>query len=254
MSSAPSAQPAAPGDAAAGAGSLRIESLRAGYDRMDVLHEVSLEIPEHRFTALVGPNGAGKTTLLRAITGLIPTSSGITYLGERKLTGRSPESIVATGISLVPEGRHVFPNMSVRDNLALGAYLRPARVRFEETYEEVCAMFPILRERARQSAKTLSGGEAQMLAIGRALMARPRLLVVDEPSLGLAPQVVTRVFQTLRSLADRGVTVFAVEQNVRQILQIADRAYVLSQGRIVDQGSARELLDHPEIRRAFLGM
>lgn len=254
MASTPSAVPTSSPGTATGFPALRIDSLRAGYDRMDVLHDVSLEIPEGQFTTLVGPNGAGKTTLLRAVTGLIPTLGGTTHLGERKLTGRSPEAIVGAGISLVPEGRHVFPNMSVHDNLSLGAYLPAARARFRETYEEVCAMFPILKERARQSAKTLSGGEAQMLAIGRALMSRPRILMVDEPSLGLAPQVVARVFQTLRSLTSRGVTVFAVEQNVRQILQLADRAYVLSQGRIVDQGNARELLDHPEIRRAFLGM
>lgn len=253
MASTSPAEPVRASDAPTAA-TMRVDTLRAGYDRMDVLHEVSLEIPAGQFTALVGPNGAGKTTLLRAISGLIPTLSGSTTLGDRRLTGRSPESIVAAGISLVPEGRHVFPNMSVYDNLSLGAYLPKARARFSETYEEVCAMFPILRERARQSAKTLSGGEAQMLAIGRALMARPRILMVDEPSFGLAPQIVQRVFQTLRLLTGRGVTVFAVEQNVRQILQIADRAYVLSQGRIVDQGTARELLDHPEIRRAFLGM
>jgi branched-chain amino acid transport system ATP-binding protein len=221
---------------------------------MDILHAVSLEILESKFTALVGPNGAGKTTLLRAVTGMIPTLSGSTTLGERPLTGRSPEGIVAEGISLVPEGRHVFPNMTVRDNLAMGAYLPAARARFQETYEEVCTMFPILKERARQTAKTLSGGEAQMLAIGRALMARPRILMVDEPSLGLGPNVVVRLFQQLRELPARGVTVFAVEQNVRQALQIADRAYVLAQGRIVDQGNGRELLDHPEIRRAFLGI
>ncbi len=254
MASTPSVVPGSPTDEAPVPAGLRIESLRAGYDRMDVLHEVSLDIPEGRFTTLVGPNGAGKTTLLRAVAGLIPTLGGTTHFGERKLTGRSPEAIVGEGISLVPEGRHVFPNMSVHDNLSLGAYLPDARARFRETYEEVCAMFPILKERAKQSAKTLSGGEAQMLAIGRALMSRPRVLMVDEPSLGLAPQVVARVFHTLRSLTSRGVTVFAVEQNVRQILQIADRAYVLAQGRIVDQGNARELLDHPEIRRAFLGM
>ncbi len=233
---------------------LRLEGIEAGYDQMVVLHDVRLEVPAGKFTALVGPNGAGKTTLLRAIAGLIPTLRGTAYLGERALTGRSPESIVAEGVSLVPEGRHIFPNMTVHDNLVLGAYLPGPRVRFRETYEEVIAMFPLLKERARQAAKTLSGGEAQMLAIGRALMARPRVLMVDEPSLGLAPQVVTRVFQALRALADQGVTVFAVEQNVRQVLQIADRAYVLSQGRIVDQGGARELLDHPEIRKAFLGM
>ncbi|MGI0071292.1 MAG: ABC transporter ATP-binding protein [Thermoplasmata archaeon] len=254
MASGRSARPIPSSEPSPGVTALRVESLRAGYERMDVLHDVSLEIPEGKFTALVGPNSAGKTTLLRAMTGLIPTLGGTTYLGEHKLTGRAPESIVAAGISLVPEGRHVFPNMTVRDNLSLGAYLPPARARFRETYETVCALFPILKERARQSAKTLSGGEAQMLAIGRALMARPRVLMVDEPSLGLAPQVVAQVFQTLRSLTEHGVTVFAAEQNVRQILRLADRAYVLAQGRIVNQGVARELLDHPDIRKAFLGM
>ena len=253
MASIPVADTRAP-PSSSGTGTLRVEGLSAGYDRMGVLHAVSLEVPEGEFTALVGPNGAGKTTLLRAIGGLIPTSQGSTYLGDRKLTGRSPETIVAAGISTVPEGRHVFPNMSVRENLSLGAFLPRARARFHETYRDVCALFPVLEERARQTAKTLSGGEAQMLAIGRALMARPRVLMVDEPSLGLAPQIVARVFRTLKELPARGVTVFAVEQNVRQILQIADRAYVLSQGRIVDQGAARELLEHPEIRRAFLGM
>ncbi len=246
--------PPAPPTTNARTGGIRVEGLSAGYDGMVVLHDVDLFVAEAKFTALVGPNGAGKTTLLRAITGLLAPLAGSVHLGELRLTGRSPESIVAAGVSLVPEGRHVFPNMSVHDNLSLGAYLPAARARFEETYEEVCAMFPILRERARQSAKTLSGGEAQMLAIGRALMARPRVLMVDEPSLGLAPQIVTSVFRQLRELPAQGVTVFAVEQNVRQILGIADHAYVLAQGRVVDEGPGRELLTHPEIRKAFLGM
>lgn len=253
MSSTTSSEPS-PATSPPGVGTLRVEMLRAGYDRMHILHDVSLEVPESKFTALVGPNGAGKTTLLHTITGLIPTLSGSTLLGDRRLTGQSPEAIVAAGISLVPEGRHVFPNMTVRDNLWLGAYLPEARARFRQTYAEVCEMFPILKERSRQAAKTLSGGEAQMLAIGRGLMTRPRILMVDEPSLGLGPQVVDRMFQQLRDLPARGVTVFAVEQNVRQILQMADQAYVLAQGRIVDQGNGRELLEHPEIRRAFLGI
>jgi ABC-type branched-subunit amino acid transport system ATPase component len=203
----------------------------------------------------VGPNGAGKTTLLRAIAGLIPTTAGSSLLDAGEpLTGRSPESVVQRGVSLVPEGRHVFPRMTVRENLLLGAYRPHARSRLQETLTQVTEMFPVLREKAHLQARALSGGEAQMLAIGRALMSRPRLLMVDEPSLGLAPQVVSVVFQRLRELPGQGVTVFTVEQNVRAILRLADRGYVLAQGRIVDQGPGAELLDHPEVRKAFLGV
>jgi branched-chain amino acid transport system ATP-binding protein len=235
-------------------GNLKVEGLSAGYQGMVVLHDVSVEVPDACFTALVGPNGSGKTTLLRAISGLIPTLSGSVSFGGHVLSGSTPETIVASGIALVPEGRHIFPNMSVRDNLSLGAYLPEARRRHDQTYEEVCELFPILKERSHQIGKTLSGGEAQMLAIGRALMSRPKVLMVDEPSLGLGPQIVTRLFRQLHDLPSRGVTVFAVEQNVRKILQIADAAYVLSQGRIVAQGKGKELLERPEIRKAFLGM
>ncbi len=247
----------APLETASGKGpaSLTVQGLQAGYRGLEVLHGVDLEIPARAFTALVGPNGAGKTTLLRALAGLIPTSAGSSVLDtDERLTGRSPEYIVQRGVSLVPEGRHVFPRMTVRENLLLGAYLPHARARLKETLAQVTAMFPVLQEKAHLQARALSGGEAQMLAIGRALMSRPRLLMVDEPSLGLAPQVVSAVFQCLHDLPSQGVTVFTVEQNVRAILRLADRGYVLAQGRIVDQGPGTELLDHPEVRKAFLGV
>ncbi len=245
------------GETAEGKGpaSLSVQGLQAGYRGLEVLHGVDLEVPAGSFTALVGPNGAGKTTLLRTIAGLLPTTGGTSLLdGGDRLTGRSPESVVRRGVSLVPEGRHVFPRMTVRENLLLGAYLPHARACLKETLAQVTGMFPVLAEKSHLAARALSGGEAQMLAIGRALMSRPRLLMVDEPSLGLAPQVVAAVFQRLKELPRQGVTVFTVEQNVRAILRLADRGYVLAQGRIVDQGPGAELLDHPEVRKAFLGV
>ncbi len=244
-------------ETAAGKGpaSLTVQGLQAGYRGLEVLHGVDLEVPPRSFTALVGPNGAGKTTLLRAIAGLIPTRAGAVVLDvDDRLTGRPPESVVRRGVCMVPEGRHVFPRMTVHENLLLGAYLPHARARRKETLSQVTTMFPVLGEKSRLPARALSGGEAQMLAIGRALMSRPRLLMVDEPSLGLAPQMVSAVFQCLHELPGQGVTVFTVEQNVRAILRLADRGYVLAQGRIVDQGPGAELLDHPEVRKAFLGV
>jgi branched-chain amino acid transport system ATP-binding protein len=238
-----------------GGASLEVQGLVSGYRGLEVLHGVDLRVPAGKLTSLVGPNGAGKTTLLRTISALLGTTSGKCVLdGKLLITGKRPESVVDLGISLVPEGRHVFPQMSVRDNLLLGAYLPRARARTSETLKDVEELFPTLREKGHLLARSLSGGEAQMLAIGRALMSRPRLLMVDEPSLGLAPQVVSRVFQTLLTLRQRGVSVFVVEQNVRQILRISDEGYVLSQGRVIDHAPGKELLEHPEVRRAFLGV
>ncbi len=233
---------------------LEVDRLDAGYGALQVLREVSLSVGRGQVVSLVGPNGAGKTTLIRAIVGLVrPRGGRILFRGER-IDGREPEEIVLRGVAVVPEGARVFPEMSVLDNLRVGAVTPRARGRRAERLEAVLAMFPRLRERAGQPARTLSGGERQMLAIGRALMAGPDLLLLDEPSLGLQPSLVRSIIETVGRISQRGVTVFLVEQNIHMSLPISDRAYVLEQGRVVleDQGPA--LLDNPHVRVSYLGV
>ncbi len=233
---------------------LEVDRLDAGYGALQVLREVSLSVGRGQVVSLVGPNGAGKTTLIRAIVGLVrPRGGRILFRGER-IDGREPEEIVRRGVAVVPEGARVFPEMSVLDNLRVGAVTPRARGRRAERLEAVLAMFPRLRERAGQPARTLSGGERQMLAIGRALMAGPDLLLLDEPSLGLQPSLVRSIIETVGRISQRGVTVFLVEQNIHMSLPISDRAYVLEQGRVVleDQGPA--LLDNPHVRVSYLGV
>jgi branched-chain amino acid transport system ATP-binding protein len=232
---------------------LRIDGLRAGYGKVEVLHGVSLVVPEGRMVAIVGPNGAGKTTLMSATMGLLPRNAGSVHYRDQ-LAG-STEALVSAGAVLVPERRALFADMKVEDNLLLGAYTRHrAGYRDASTkMREVFAVFPRLQERRRQLAGTLSGGERQMLALGRALMARPRLLLLDEPSLGLAPLIVRDIFRVLTDLRARGLSILLVEQNVRAALQISDYGYVLEIGSVAAQGPSSELANDPRILETYLG-
>ncbi|WP_376792949.1 ABC transporter ATP-binding protein [Thermoflexus sp.] len=235
---------------------LKVEALRAAYGPVQVLHGVSLQVGAGEIATVIGANGAGKTTLLRAISGLLRPTAGRIWFDGQEITGWPPERIVALGLVQIPERRQLFASMSVEDNLYLGAYLRLRRGErraVEEDLKRVYELFPRLRERRRQIAGTLSGGEQQMLAIGRGLMARPRMLLLDEPSLGLAPLLVQELFRVIRSLREQGLTMLLVEQNARQALRAADRAYVMEAGRIVREGPAVELLEDPTLQAAYLG-
>jgi branched-chain amino acid transport system ATP-binding protein len=231
---------------------LTVDGLRAGYGKVEVLHDVRIEVARGQIVALIGANGAGKTTLLKTISGLIRPSAGTIVFEGEDIGRRAPHKIVALGISHVPEGRAILKRMSVLENLRMGAYVR-SDAEVEGDIAAVMTRFPVLAERRYQPAGTLSGGEQQMLAIARALVARPRLLLMDEPSLGLAPKLVTRIFRTLRELRDEGKTILLVEQNARQALQVADHAYVMERGRIVLAGTGASLLDTPEVQRTYLG-
>jgi branched-chain amino acid transport system ATP-binding protein len=233
---------------------LKVEGVSAHYDGVQALWRVSLEVEQGAVVALIGGNGAGKTTLLRTISRLLPVSQGSITLFGRDLVNAGSHDVVAAGIAHVPEARQLFPMMTVRENLELGAYLPQPRRHVTETLAHVFELFPILAERRRQLANTLSGGEQQMLAIGRGLMLRPRLLMLDEPSLGLAPLIVESLLEIIRRVNHNGVTVLLVEQNVRHALEIAKTAYVLENGRIVLHGPAAELADNAHIRRAYLGL
>jgi branched-chain amino acid transport system ATP-binding protein len=231
---------------------LAIRGLRSGYGKIEVVRDVDLAIAQGQIVTLIGANGAGKTTLLKTISGLIRPTAGTIAFEGKDIAQRPAHKIVGLGISHVPEGRAVLKRMSVLDNLRMGAYVR-ADGEIEQDIDAVLARFPALAERRHHLAATLSGGEQQMLAIGRALVARPRLLLMDEPSLGLAPRLVTRIFQTLRELKGEGKTILLVEQNARQALQVADHAYVMERGRIVLSGSGETLLNTPEVQRTYLG-
>jgi branched-chain amino acid transport system ATP-binding protein len=235
---------------------LRILNLEAGYGPLRVLKGISLHVSPGEIVALIGANGAGKTTLLKTIAGILKCRSGAVEFDKQGIHGRSPERIVEMGCSLVPEGRHVFSTLTVRENLVLGAFSRRRRDNGESvaaSLEDVYKLFGILKERERQLAGTLSGGQQQMLAIGRALMSRPRLLMMDEPSLGVAPLIARDIFQTIVRLKHTGLTVLLVEQNARAALAVADRGYVIETGQIVLEGTARELCNNPEVQRAYLG-
>jgi branched-chain amino acid transport system ATP-binding protein len=231
---------------------LTIAGLRSGYGKIEVLHDVALNVAQGQIVTLIGANGAGKTTLLKTISGLIRPSAGSIDFEGTSLVRRPTHKVVALGISHVPEGRAILKRMTVADNLRMGAYVR-SDAEVTTDIDAVYTRFPVLGERRDQMAGTLSGGEQQMLAIGRALVARPRLLLLDEPSLGLAPKIVTRIFQTLRELRQEGKTILLVEQNARQALQVADAGYVMERGQIVLQGSGQDLLNMPEVRRTYLG-
>ncbi len=233
---------------------LELRNVTAGYGAFTALWDVSLSIAAGEAVAVVGPNGAGKTTLLRVISGLLPLRSGELELEGARLTGRPAHEIVAQGIAHVPEGRRIFPALTVADNLKMGAYLPAARRRFAESLARVYDLFPVLAERAGQRAGSLSGGEQQMLAIGRALMSRPKLILLDEPSMGLAPVLVLRLFDLIRRVREEGYTILVVEQNVRQVLKIVDRAYLLEVGRIKMEGRAAELSEEAFVRKAYVGL
>ncbi|OQX13594.1 MAG: branched-chain amino acid ABC transporter ATP-binding protein [Desulfobacteraceae bacterium IS3] len=235
---------------------LRIRNLKCYYGRIMAIRGVSLSVKKGELITLIGANGAGKTTLLSAVCGLLPGWEGeIAFEGD-SLKSLDPPAIVRKGVSIVPEGRQIFPPLSVLDNLKLGAYTMYRKGLHKEAAEDmenIMNMFPILRERSSQAAGTLSGGEQQMLAIGRALMARPKLLVLDEPSMGLAPLMVEKILDTLVLLKQNGLTILLVEQNAHAALQIADRGYVLETGKVVLDGKASDLLEDAEVKRAYLG-
>ncbi len=233
---------------------LEIEGLVARYGAVEALHGISLEIGEGEIVSLLGANGAGKSTTLKAISRIIPPAAGTVRFAGRSLDGLGPEDVVALGIAHVPEGRRIFPGLTVMDNLRLGATpRRAARAQIDRDVDDVLAIFPKLRALAPKLGWTLSGGEQQMLAIARGLMAKPRLLLLDEPSLGLAPLIVKDVMETIARIARDGTTVLLVEQNAHLALQIASRAYVLETGRVALSGEARTLLQSEEMRRAYLG-
>ena len=227
--------------------------MHAGYGPIAALRGVDISVAAGELVCLIGANGAGKSSTLRAISGLLPPSRGRIVFDGREIQGEVPASILRTGIAHCPEGRRVFPHLTVEENLAMGAYVRADRGAVAEDLREVGRHFPILVERRRQMAGTLSGGEQQMLAIARALMARPRLILFDEPSLGLAPTVVEMTFAIIANIRRRGTTVLMVEQNAHAALRMADRAYVMETGRIVLEGRARDLLEDDHVRRAYLG-
>ena len=233
---------------------LEVSNIDTFYGIIQALWGVSLKIEEAEIVALVGANGAGKTTLLNTISGLLhPTSGSIEFLGKR-IDGLKSHSIVELGISHIPEGRKLFPDMSVRENLEMGAYLQRVWKQKEETLDKVYQLFPELEARQGQLARTLSGGEQQMVAMGRGLMSRPSLCIIDEPSSGLAPLVVEGIFRIIEGLRDQGIAIFLIEQNVQQTLEIADRAYVLENGRVTLEGESKKLLEEELIRKAYLGL
>ena len=232
---------------------LRVEGVFTAYDRADVLEEVTLTVAAGKITCLLGSNGSGKTTLIRSILGLTRPRRGRILFGGTDLTRLPTHRIVAAGIAAIPEGRKVFPRLTVAENLRLGAYLEPDARTVLDRMERVFAIFPALAQRRSQLAGTMSGGEQAMVSIGRGLMGAPKLLLVDEPSLGLSPLFVKENFAVLRKVNESGVTVFLVEQNVHQTLAIAHDGYVLSKGRVVARGTARELLENDEVRKAYFG-
>ncbi|MDX1375982.1 MAG: ABC transporter ATP-binding protein [Burkholderiales bacterium] len=233
---------------------LRLSSVNAGYGGFQALFDVSLEVNAGETVAVIGPNGAGKTTLLRVISKLIDASAGELTMESRRLNDVPSHAVIGYGIAHVPENRRLFPRLSVEDNLRMGAYVPTARARFDERLASVYALFPRMKERRRQLAGTLSGGEQQMCAIGRALMSGPKLLLLDEPSAGLAPVVVQSIFDVVRRMSAEGYTVLIVEQNVQQVLKVANRAYLLETGRIKLSGRADELRENEAIKKAYLGL
>jgi branched-chain amino acid transport system ATP-binding protein len=231
---------------------LRLEGVTVSYGKIDALKGISLHIEPGEIVALIGANGAGKSTTLMAISHVVPVQSGRIFLNGRDISSRQTHEIVRMGISQVPEGRRIFPRMTVRENLEMGAYLGERKDQ-EQEIERIFTLFPVLAERSRQFGGTLSGGEQQMLAIGRALMSRPRLLLLDEPSLGLAPIIVSRIFKIISEINRQGTTILLVEQNAKAALRLANRAYVMETGRIVMEGKASSLANDPGIKKAYLG-
>lgn len=232
---------------------LEIRNLRVHYERAEVIKGISLKVEEGSIVSLIGANGAGKSTVLRALTGLKHLSAGEIRFQDKRIDGFKPAGIVKAGIALVPEGGRIFSKLTVAENLGTGAYLRRDREKVRSDYERVFSHFPILKQRTKQKAGTLSGGERQMLAFGRALMNGPKLLVLDEPSLGLSPILVKTIFGIIRTISREGVTILLVEQNAKMALSLADYVYVFETGEIVAEGSARDLAASEEVKRAYLG-
>jgi branched-chain amino acid transport system ATP-binding protein len=233
---------------------LTVDKVTAGYGAFTALWDVSLRVAAGEAVAVVGPNGAGKTTLMRVISGMIaPRAGAITFEGQA-VGGRPAYDIVGHGIAHVPEGRRIFPALTVGENLKMGAFLPSARTHYGESLARVFTLFPVLAERQGQRAGSLSGGEQQMLAVGRALMSRPKLILLDEPSMGLAPVMVRRLFDLIRRVREEGYTILVVEQNVRQVLKLVDRAYLLEVGRIKMEGRADELAEQDFVRKAYVGL
>lgn len=232
---------------------LKLVNIHTYYDNIHALKGIDIVINKGEIVTLIGSNGAGKTTTLGTLTGLLKPREGQVIYNDEDLTGKSPNIIVKKGISLSPEGREVFPQLSVYDNLRLGAYTRSDKKEIEESYEMVYELFPRLRERKTQVAKTLSGGEQQMLAIGRALMSKPDILLLDEPSLGLSPNLVQLIFELIKDINKLGTTILLVEQNAKMALKVADRGYVLETGKIIIEGDAKDLLNDDRVKQAYLG-
>jgi branched-chain amino acid transport system ATP-binding protein len=233
---------------------LEVRNIDVFYGDVQVIFDLSLRVEQGKVVSIIGGNGAGKSTLLKTISGLMQPVKGEIAFDGKPIQSLPPEVVVERGIVQVPEGRRLFTLMSVQDNLIVGAYSKRADAQKENTLKEVYALFPRLRERVAQLAMTLSGGEQQMVAIGRGLMARPKILMLDEPSLGLAPLLTKSIFDTLRKIADQGTTVLLVEQDVKHSLSLSDRGYVIEHGRTVMEGAAKELLDNPHVRTAYLGL
>jgi len=233
---------------------LELRGVTAGYGHFTALWDVTLRVEAGEAVAVVGPNGSGKTTLMRVISGLVAARTGELVFEGDSLAGRKAHEVVRHGIAHVPEGRRIFPRLSVGDNLRMGAFQPRARQAFAESRARVYDLFPVLRERERQPAGSLSGGEQQMLALGRALMSRPKLILLDEPSMGLAPVLVLRLFELIRRVREEGYTILVVEQNVRQVLKLVDRAYLLEVGRIRMEGRAAALSEQDFVRKAYVGL
>lgn len=232
---------------------LTVKDLNVSYGAIHAIHDVSLEVRDGEIVSLIGANGAGKTTILHTITGLKKAASGTIDYNGTDLTKVQPSSIITLGMAHVPEGRHIFPAMTVLENLEMGAYIRNDKDGIQKSIEEVFQRFPRLKERSRQLAGTLSGGEQQMLAVGRALMSNPSIILMDEPSMGLSPLLVKEIFSIIKEVHGQGITVLLVEQNAKMALSIADRAYVLETGNITISGDAKELLNDPRVKKAYLG-
>ena len=232
---------------------LRLTNVRAGYGPLEILKGISLEIGRGEIVTLIGANGAGKSTTLNTVCGLLQTRDGTIELENENITKLQPNEIVGRGLSQAPEGRKLFSEMTVRENLEMGAYLRKDKDSIQADLEKVYGLFPILRERQKQMAGSLSGGEQQMCAIARALMARPKVMLLDEPSLGLAPLLVRQIFEIIRSLNQEGTTIFLVEQNAQAALRLAHRGYIMETGKITISGPADDLLHDPRVREAYLG-
>ena len=233
---------------------LEVEQLTSGYGMVKILWGVSFKINEKEIVSIIGPNGAGKTTLVRTIAGLLPAKTGTVRFKGENIQNLPPYEIVKKGITLIPEGREIFPRMTVEENVRLGAYTMNDKTRVSELKERVYQVFPVLKKKEKVLAQTLSGGEQQMLVIGRSLMSNPQLLILDEPSLGLAPIIVEKVLDTLQMINEDGVAVLLVEQNIRDSLNISNRAYVLEEGKIIIEGESRELLNNEHIKEVYLGV